>query len=245
MSKGFLITFEGIDGVGKTTQLNKLKTWFEDSGAEIVLAKEPGDKVLRPGFIETYDYVGSNIGAQIRHMLFKDPTTHKLAPGVNDVLFLADHMQLQWEVIQPALEQGKVVLCDRYDDSEFAYAHGKKAGGKPVQPWVLEAFRKSTSIEPHATVLLTGSPERLVTRTKRGGHEEGKQAGKVWADWKIQEEIQNAYLLRLAALPRTITVTDVHLKGVDQVFEELVTKLGKRLEYLTSTPAQQMEFSNG
>jgi dTMP kinase len=235
MQPGLFITFEGIDGTGKTTQINLLKDYFEQHGRTVVLAKEPGDRV--PDQAGGLTYIGSRIGYQVRHMMFKDPTTHRMMAGVNDCLFLADHLQLQGEVIQPALFRGDVVLCDRYVDSEYAYATQKA-----TQPWVFEAFREATYIQPHITILLLGDPTRLVERTKRvGTPEEGKQEGKVWAAVDVQRRIQGAYLANLECEGRVIRVRHVETKGIVQIAEEIRRKVEARLQNLDCTSLVEAE----
>ncbi len=98
------ITFEGIDGCGKTTQLQCTAAWLKSQGYEVSVTREPGDTPL---------------GAEIRHLLLAGE--HVPVAEAELLLFLADRAQHVREYIQPALAAGQVVLCDRYTDSTRAY----------------------------------------------------------------------------------------------------------------------------
>lgn len=117
---GYFITFEGIDGCGKTTQRELTAAWLRDQGKVVVETFEPGDSAL---------------GAEIRRLLLNGE--YVPVPEAELMLFLADRAQHVHEVIRPAIERGAVVLCDRYTDSTRAYqlagrqlnVVGKGAGG--------------------------------------------------------------------------------------------------------------------
>lgn len=104
MKKGLFITFEGIDGCGKTTQLLKVKEYLENSGYDVVVTREPG---------------ALNIGQKIRNILLHAEET--VSDGCEMFLFLADRAQHVETFIKPAVEEGKIVLCDRHTDSTIAY----------------------------------------------------------------------------------------------------------------------------
>ncbi len=99
------ITFEGPEGSGKSTQLPKLARFLEESGLSVVKTREPG---------------GTKIGDQIREVLVRMDNT-ELHPRTEILLFLAARAQLVEELIIPSLQQGKIILCDRYGDSTLAY----------------------------------------------------------------------------------------------------------------------------
>src|ERR1700751_5777540 len=104
MGRGFFLTFEGLDGSGKTTQINKLKSWLESQGHQVIVTRQPGATV---------------IGERIRQLLLAS-RTQNLAPRAELGLMFSDRAQAIAEVIFPALEAGQVVLCDRYTDSTEA-----------------------------------------------------------------------------------------------------------------------------
>jgi dTMP kinase len=102
---GHLITFEGIDGCGKTTQLSLAADWLRSRGREVVTTKEPG---------------GTEVGRRIREIVLSPATGH-LAPETELGLMFSARAQHLEEVIRPALADGKLVLCDRFTDSTIAY----------------------------------------------------------------------------------------------------------------------------
>ena len=106
MSKqGKFITFEGIDGCGKTTQLRLLARHLEERGCDVVETVEPG---------------GTEIGRMVRKILL-DPASSSLVPRAELLLYFASRAQNVDEVIRPALARGAIVLCDRFTDSTLAY----------------------------------------------------------------------------------------------------------------------------
>ena len=99
------ITFEGIEGCGKTTQVNRLKEYFESLGKEVLVTLEPG---------------GSRLGKTLRKILLS-MESQDLTREAELFLYLADRAQHVDQVIRPALEQGQVVISDRYADSTVVY----------------------------------------------------------------------------------------------------------------------------
>jgi dTMP kinase len=186
-SGGLFVTFEGIDGTGKTTCLHSVAAMLRHTGEEVVTARLPGSA---PG-----------IGDGIRQLLFHDPTTKEMAPGVADLLFLADQVQCTAKVIVPALNACKIVLCDRYTDSQFAYsAHPSKQSPS----WANEFYSRLDIVQPDVTILFVGDPDAMWARSKgRAGAEGAKQDGKTWEGALAQSLIQGAYLGRLRHLERT------------------------------------------
>lgn len=102
--RGLFITFEGVDGCGKTTQINLLKEYFEKQGRTVILTREPGAKGL---------------GIKLREILLN--YDGEVSPNCESFLFLADRAQHIDTIIKPAVERGEIVLCDRHTDSTVAY----------------------------------------------------------------------------------------------------------------------------
>lgn len=104
MKKGLFITLEGADGCGKTTQLNLLKEYLTSKGYEIVLTREPG---------------GKGLGEKLREILLN--YDGEVSDRCEAFLYLADRAQNIDTIIKPAINSGKIVLCDRHTDSSVAY----------------------------------------------------------------------------------------------------------------------------
>ncbi len=103
--KGLFIVMEGPDGSGKTTQINLLKEYLEESGYECLITREPG---------------GTVIGEEVRQLIL-NPEHKEMSPVTEMLLYAASRAQLVHEVIGPALEEGKIVISDRFVDSSIVY----------------------------------------------------------------------------------------------------------------------------
>ncbi|MBQ9016045.1 MAG: dTMP kinase [Firmicutes bacterium] len=118
MNKGFFVTFEGGDGAGKSTQIHLLKEYLQEQGCDVLLTREPG---------------GTQISEKIRGILL-DPQNGEMEPQTELMLYAAARAQLVAEVIQPALQAGTIVICDRFLDSSLAYqAYGRNLGEAVLQ----------------------------------------------------------------------------------------------------------------
>ncbi len=136
MPRGLLITLEGLDGSGKTTQIKRLTVWMQKRGVAPVVTRQPG---------------GTATGDRIRTLLLDSRST-ELAPMTEMAMMFADRAQAIAEVIQPALDTGKVVLCDRFTDSTRAYQGGGRALGSET---VLDLPRLICGVlQPDLTMLL-------------------------------------------------------------------------------------------
>ena len=145
---GFFITFEGIEGSGKSTQARRLAEHLRSEGFEVVQTREPG---------------GTEITAQIRALL-ADPAS-KLDPTAELMLFLADRAQHVATVIRPALAAGKVVVCDRYCDSTLAY---QGYGRGHDLAWLEELNRRAShGVTPDLTLWIDCPVEVGLGRAQR------------------------------------------------------------------------------
>jgi dTMP kinase len=141
---GVFVVFEGGDGVGKTTQVDRLCSWLGQRGYEVVRTFEPGD---------------SAVGAAIRGIVL-DPATGEMSPRAEALLYAADKAQHLYAVVEPALRRGAVVVCDRYVDSMLAY---QSAGRVLALEEVEQVARWATAdLRPDLTVVLDTEPERAV-----------------------------------------------------------------------------------
>jgi dTMP kinase len=147
LPRAMFVTFEGLDGSGKTTQVELLKKHLEREGREVVTTREPG---------------GTEVGEHIRNVVLH--LDHPVVPWAEAALFAAARAQLVAEVIRPALERGTVVLCDRYVDSSLAYQG--IARGLGVDPVLELNLRATGDLLPDRTFLLLVDPEES---RRRGG----------------------------------------------------------------------------
>jgi dTMP kinase len=160
VSSGKFITFEGLDGSGKTTQVERLATALRAAGRDVVVTREPG---------------GTPIGEQIRAVLL-DARTHGLAARAEMALMFASRAQQIHEVIKPALREGKIVLCDRFTDSSEAYqGFGRQLGSDTI----LEMHRVvCQDFHPDLTLLFVGDVrsdlERARTRNSKDDDRESR-----------------------------------------------------------------------
>jgi len=153
--RGKFIVFDGPDGCGKTTQLDRLRALLAQAGLPVVLGKDPG---------------GTQIGQRIRHVLLDYDLTD-MDVRCETFLFMASRAQLVGEVIEPALAAGKTVLCDRFISATCAY---QGAAGYDVRK-VIEAGRLAVGETwPHLTVVLDLPVEEGFRRTGRKPHHAGR-----------------------------------------------------------------------
>ena len=147
----YFITFEGPEGSGKSTQIKKLQKFFAEKGFETLLTREPG---------------GTIPGDAIREVLISK-SSGKLEAETEMFLMLAQRCEHLRKVINPALEEGKVVLCDRYFDSSVAYqGYGRGLGADKVRK-AHEEFLGD--FLPTLTILLQIPPAEGLKRANHGG----------------------------------------------------------------------------
>lgn len=146
--RGVFITFEGLDGSGKSTQIERLTGTLSGRGLDVLATREPG---------------GSAIGERIRSILL-DSRTSQVSPQAELALMFADRVQHIEEVIEPALKKGNVVICDRYTDSTEAYqGFGRQLGSQVVR----DLHRTLCGdLWPDLTLLLESELEASVARAR-------------------------------------------------------------------------------
>jgi dTMP kinase len=176
--RGKFITFEGLDGTGKSTQIEKLAKALRARGVSVVVTREPG---------------GTPTGEKIRHVILDSATTG-LAPMAEMALMFASRAQHIHEVIAPAMAQGKVVLCDRFTDSTEAYqGSGRKLGSKAV----LELHRiLCDDLQPDLTILMDSDVATSVERARRRNLKSTKN-GRAQKDENRFEQESRAFFTRV------------------------------------------------
>ncbi len=143
---GILITIEGIEGSGKTTQAIKLESYLKSSGYPVLRTFEPG---------------ATQLGSKLREILLNESSI-KLHPVTELLLFSADRAQHLFEIVIPALEKGTIVICDRFIDSTSAY----QGGGRSLNLEEIQQIHNiaSLGITPNRTYLLDLPPEIGLSR---------------------------------------------------------------------------------
>jgi dTMP kinase len=146
MRRGLLITVEGTDGSGKTTQIGMIKDYLTGKGFEVIFVREPG---------------GTRISEEIRSLLL-DPGNSEMNHTAEMLLYAAARAQLTAEVIKPAIDQGKAVICDRFVDSSYVY----QGFGRGISLEVVEAVNAAAlaGIKPDITFFFDISPEIALKR---------------------------------------------------------------------------------
>lgn len=140
MEKGYFITLEGTDGVGKTTQIGLLKAFLEDNGCTVFVTREPG---------------GTSISEKLREILL-DKRNSEMTDITEMMIYAASRAQLVAEKIAPALQRGEVVICDRFVDSSVAYQGYGRGLGDTVS--IVNQYATS-GLEPDVTFFLDLDPE--------------------------------------------------------------------------------------
>jgi len=158
--RGKFITFEGLDGTGKSTQMRKLAAVVRAAGHKVIETREPG---------------GTPTGEKIRKVLL-DSGTAGLSPLAEMALMFASRAQHIAEVIEPALAQGSIVLCDRFTDSTEAYqGSGRRLGSEAVR----ELHRVLCgNLQPDLTILLDSDAAASVSRARRRNKRNSKAASR-------------------------------------------------------------------
>lgn len=188
---GTFITFEGIDGSGKTTQLRLLVNFLNQAGCEVLLTREPG---------------GTPVGNRLRAALLD--AQEEVDPLTELLVFAADRAQHVRRVLRPALEAGRVVFSDRYADATRAY----QGAGRGFSPELIaEIIQLATEgLKPDLTVLFDLSVEDSTTRTRRRGN--GTQRGDRLdsEDDDFHMRVREAYLQLASAEPERIKVVNTN-----------------------------------
>ena len=215
MPRGLFITLEGLDGSGKTTQIKRLAIWLEKRGLKPLITRQPG---------------GTVTGDRIREILLDSRSTG-VAPMAEMALMFADRAQAIAEVIEPALEAGKIVLCDRFTDSTEAYQGGGRGLGSEA---VLELHRLVCgNLQPDLTLLLLPSFDASLARARRRNTREEAQTGK--NENRFEQE-QDAFHFRVWEKYREIAAREpervVLIAGdlsIDEINEQIAEAVAERL----------------
>ena len=216
MPRGLFITLEGLDGSGKTTQIKRLAIWLEKRGLKPLITRQPG---------------GTVTGDRIREILLDSRSTG-VAPMAEMALMFADRAQAIAEVIEPALEAGKIVVCDRFTDSTEAYQGGGRGLGSEA---VLELHRLVCgNLQPDLTLLLLPSFDASLARARRRNTREEAQTGKNenrfeqeqdafhFRVWEKYREIASREPERVVLIAGDLSIDEIHEQIAEAVAERLL-----------------------
>ena len=197
--RGRFITFEGIDGSGKSTQLSATASVLRAAGIDVLETREPG---------------GTGLGEVLRTVMLE----RLMSPLTETLLMFAARIEHVDDVIVPALGTGHWVLCDRFTDASYAY----QAGGRGISPeWIasLEAWVHPT-LQPDLTVLIDLDPRQAATRRSRARSPDRFEA----EDQAFFERVRGVYLARARAQQDRFLVIDGALPS-DQILDRIVARV--------------------
>ena len=216
--RGKFITFEGLDGTGKSTQMRKLAVVLREAGHKVIETREPG---------------GTPTAEKIRKVLL-DSGTAGLGPLAEMALMFASRAQHIAEVIEPGLAAGNIVLCDRFTDSTEAYqGSGRRLGSEPVR----ELHRiLCGNLQPDLTILMDSNPHASVRRAQRRNQRASKSSGRSHDENRFEQEtrsffarVREGYLAIAKREPERVAIVDA--RGMPQQTHQ------KILEVLSSKMA--------
>lgn len=187
--QSFFISFEGTEGSGKSTQIDLLAKRLKTEGHDVVVTREPG---------------GTEIGEEIRHLLKHAQSGQGMFPETELLLFAASRAQLVREVILPALQSGKIILCDRFLDSTTVYQGvARKLSSDPVA--AINRFAVG-EIMPALTVVLDLPAETGLARARRRPSDKPDRMEQENIDF--YQRVREGYLLLAKSLPERFLVVD-------------------------------------
>ena len=202
---GKLIVFEGVEGCGKTTQLQQTHLWLQDTFAnkKIVTTREPGD---------------TELGLGLRQLLLSLKNQQPIYPSAELLLYAADRAQHVQEVLMPNLAKETIILCDRYTDSTIAY----QGYGRGLSRSIIDQlnFFATNGLESNLTIWLDVDVEVSLARTRlRGTTDRIEQA-----DLAFHQRVQDGYNQLAQAFPHRIKRVDASLglQAVQAQIKELL-----------------------
>jgi len=194
---GRFITLEGIEGVGKSTNLEFVAQWLRDRGERVVITREPG---------------GTPLAERLRNALLE--SEGQVTPVAELLLMFAARSSHLHDLVEPALARGDWVLCDRFTDATYAY----QGGGRQLDPGLIATLERAVQGQrrPDLTLLLDAAPEATASRRSLRGTEDRFEREQT----DFFRRVRKTYLERAAAEPQRIQVIDA-ARPLAEVQEEL------------------------
>ena len=205
---GVFITFEGIDGCGKTTQVQRVYDTLLSAGMDVIRLREPG---------------GTRISEAIRAVLL-DKDNIEMCDECELLLYEASRAQMVKQVVEPALAAGTIVLCDRFYDSTFAY----QAGGRGINAQRVQAANKlgSCGVDPSRTLILDIDPREGFARATKGGADRLEAEGLMF-----QTAVRKGYLTVAQENPQRAQLVNAS-GSPDEVYQRICDALSDLIPQL-------------
>ncbi|MBC7968522.1 MAG: dTMP kinase [Verrucomicrobia bacterium] len=215
--RGKLIVFEGVEGCGKTTQLQRSQQWLVDSGWQSLLQA----KGYVQQIITTREPGGTELGSKVRQLLLEEPTAEMMQSRTELLLYAADRAQHVDGYLTPHLSQGALILCDRYTDSTIAY----QGYGRGIDLSLITQLNDiaTSGLQSDLTLWLDLDAATGLTRTRqRGSIDRIEQA-----DLSFHQRVQQGFTALVQCHPQRITRIDATLTETE-VAEQIQAALGQR-----------------
>lgn len=219
--RGLFITFEGIDGSGKTTQIRRLARHLRSRGIPCLVTREPG---------------GTRIADRIREILLSSKSTG-MEPTTEVLLYFASRAENVAKIIRPALEKGMVVLCDRFTDASIAYqGYGRRLGTPIVRR--LHEFA-CQGLDPDLTLVLEIDPDTSVERARLRNTRHRRDEGRIEQETlEFYRRVRRGYHMLARNEPRRVkrlpgedkpaVVQQAIIKAVEPLLRKYRKKSGRR-----------------
>jgi dTMP kinase len=204
MNRGKFITIEGTDGSGKTTQIKLMEAYLKEKGFDVVLTREPG---------------GTKISELIRSIIL-DINNKEMGRTTEMLLYAAARAQLVTEVIKPAIEDGKIVICDRFVDSSYVY----QGFGRGIDSKTIEDVNRAAleGMEPDITFFFDINPEIALTRRIASTGADRIENEKM----EFHLNVYSGYKKLTLLYPDRIKAIDSN-RGIDEIFKDVQAWLEK------------------
>lgn len=196
IKKGYFISFEGLDGSGKSTQIRKLSSYLSNTGYSVIISREPG---------------GTDIGEKIREIILS-PENDRMTYITEAMLYAASRAQHVDEVIKPALDEGKIVICDRFADSSIAYqgyGRGIKIAVEMINKYAISGCM------PDITFFLKADHETGTERMKDRSMDRIEMEKSDFHD-----RVYRGYMILEKNNPERIKGIDA-TRGIEEIFSEI------------------------
>lgn len=209
MKKGFLVTFEGGEGCGKSTQVKRFVQYLQEKGIDFVQSREPG---------------GTEVGEKIREILTHDKS--KVSPKVDTFLLCACRAKIVEEVVRPALEEGKVMVLDRFYDAFYAYqGYGEGVDLKMLKN--ITEYVVGKDIVPDLTFLFDLSYEEGMSRKAKNENLKNLDRYEVRGG-EYFKRVRDGYLKIAKREKKRFVVIDAS-QDMDAIFNQIVEVFTERL----------------